>query len=71
MVPWPPRFLILVLLLGLGSLMLFRVRVMDLSRVWDEIEALKLRVSVQEKTSPCAHCRAHHGAVDGPDNHRR
>lgn len=56
-----------LLLFVMMGLMLWRFRLMDLAEVWDEIEALKLRMTVQEKTSPCAHCRNRHGlAEEGP-----
>jgi uncharacterized paraquat-inducible protein A len=49
------------------GLMLWRSRMVDLTRVWDEIEALKLRLSVQEKVSPCEHCRKSHSHISPPD----
>jgi len=42
-----------VLLLAILGMMLWRFRVLDLSDLWDEIEAIKLRLNVQEKTAPC------------------
>ena len=56
-----------VLLLMLMALAIWRLRMVDLSALWDEIEAIKLRLAVQEKSSPCRHCRAAHGAHCGSD----
>ncbi len=52
-----------LLLLLLMAMVVFRLRLIDLSKLWDEIEAIKLRVYAVEKTSPCQHCRKQHGII--------
>jgi regulatory protein YycH of two-component signal transduction system YycFG len=36
-------------------------RMNKFSDLYDRINALQLRITVQEKVSPCAHCRNEHG----------
>ncbi len=56
-----------LLILILIVLILWRNRIQDGVQLFDEIEALKLRLSVQEKVSPCAHCRTAHAHINPPD----
>ncbi len=55
-----------LLLLLLMAMVVFRLRLIDLSKLWDEIEAIKLRVYTLERTSPCPHCRKQHGSIASP-----
>ncbi len=55
-----------LLLLVLMALTMWRFRLADLSKLWDEIEAIKLRMSVQEKISPCPHCKQAHSIIADP-----
>lgn len=56
------------LLLILMALVAWRFRMDDMSRLWDEIRAIQFRLGVQEKVSPCPHCRDYHLSVHGDDH---
>ena len=49
--------LIIFVLAGITLLM---VKLHSNSHLWEEIEAVKLRLRVQETLSPCRHCREQH-----------
>ena len=56
------NMVLIILLLTLttygGSIVLRRRHEFD--SLWDHIEALRLRMDVQEKLAPCQHCRSNH-----------
>lgn len=55
-----------ILLLVVLGLVMWRNRIADLGNLWDEVHALKLRVDVVERSTPCLHCQHHHrGPNDG------
>ena len=58
------NFIMLVCLMGS---VLWHFRSLDIGNIWEEIEALKFRLGVQEKISPCPHCRDHHSIIAGPE----